>query len=163
MRKPLEGPEVWSGAELEAARDWRFRLTAPMLAEIDAALAGVERRGIAWEAMQRADFPLPQTAPLLAKIARRLEEGRGLAKLSGLPVERYDAVLELELQIRNDAGAVRAQTVARATHTRFLMDDYRDYERERVIQLQRLTDEVIAAALKRLEIELRANMSEWVR
>jgi Taurine catabolism dioxygenase TauD, TfdA family len=90
MRKPLEGPEVWSGAELEAARDWRFRLTAPMLAEIDAALAGVERRGIAWEAMQRADFPLPQTAPLLAKIARRLEEGRGLAKLSGLPVECYD-------------------------------------------------------------------------
>jgi hypothetical protein len=90
MHKPLEGPEVWSGAELEAARDWRFRLTAPMLAEIDAALAGVERRGIAWEAMQRADFPLPQTAPLLAKIARRLEEGRGLAKLSGLPVERYD-------------------------------------------------------------------------
>src|SRR5215470_1667745 len=90
MRKLLEGPEVWSGAELEAAGDWRFQLTAPMLAEIDAALAGVKRRGIAWDAMERADFPLPQTAPLLAEIARRLEEGHGLAKLSGLPVERYD-------------------------------------------------------------------------
>lgn len=79
------------------------------------------------------------------------------------PVERYDAVLELELQIRDDAGPVRARTVARATHARFLMDDFRDYERERVIQLQRLTDEIIAAALKRLEIELRANLGQWMR
>lgn len=33
---------------------------------------------------ERADFPLPQTAPLLAEI------GRGLSELSGLPVERHD-------------------------------------------------------------------------
>ena len=79
------------------------------------------------------------------------------------PVERYDAVLELELQIRDDAGKVRAQTVARATHTRFLMDDHRDYHRERVTQLQRLTDEIIAAALKRLEGEVRTNLARWVR
>jgi hypothetical protein len=79
------------------------------------------------------------------------------------PVERYDAVLELELQIRDDAGRVRAQTVARATHSRFLMDDHRDYRRERVDQLQRLSDEVIAAALKRLEAEVRTNLARWVR
>jgi hypothetical protein len=90
MRKPLDGPEVWTGAELAAADDWRFALTPPMLAEIDAALAVVKRRGLAWDALARADFPLPQTAPLLAEIARFLEQGRGLAKLSGLPVERYD-------------------------------------------------------------------------
>jgi hypothetical protein len=79
------------------------------------------------------------------------------------PVERYDAVLELELQIRDDGGSVRARTLARATHTRFLMDDFRDYERERITQLQLLTDEIIAAALKRLDAELHANMREWVR
>ncbi|MCW5771335.1 MAG: hypothetical protein KIT16_06845 [Rhodospirillaceae bacterium] len=79
------------------------------------------------------------------------------------PVERYDAVLELELQIKDDAGHVRAQTIARATHARFLMDDYRDYRRERIDQLQRLTDEVIAAALRRLEQELRINLARWVR
>ncbi|HEY7609162.1 MAG TPA: hypothetical protein VIF14_08010 [Alphaproteobacteria bacterium] len=79
------------------------------------------------------------------------------------PVERYDAVLELELQIRDDAGRIRAQTVARATHARFLMDDYRDYRRERTAELQALTDEVIAAALRRLEAELRANLARWVR
>jgi Taurine catabolism dioxygenase TauD, TfdA family len=90
MRAPLNGPEVWSGEELAAADDWRFRLTPPMLAEIDAAVAAVRRRGVAWEAMQRTDFPLAETASLLADIARTLEEGRGLAKVTGLPVERYD-------------------------------------------------------------------------
>jgi Taurine catabolism dioxygenase TauD, TfdA family len=90
MRKFLDGPDVWTGAELDAADDWRFRLTPPMLGEIDAALAALKRRGVAWEAMQRADFPVPQAAALLAEISRTLEEGRGLAKLAGLPVERYD-------------------------------------------------------------------------
>ena len=89
MRAPLNGPAVWSGEELAAADDWRFRLTPPMLAEIDAALAAVKRRGIGWEGIRRADFPLPQTAALLADISRTLEEGRGLAKLTGLAVERY--------------------------------------------------------------------------
>jgi hypothetical protein len=79
------------------------------------------------------------------------------------PVERYEAVLELELQIRDDAGRIRAQTVARATHARFLMDDYRDYRQERTTQLQALTDEVIAAALRRLEAEVRGNLARWVR
>jgi Taurine catabolism dioxygenase TauD, TfdA family len=90
MRTPLDGPYVWTGDELAAADDWRFRLTPPMLAEIDAALAAVRRRGIGWEGIERADFPLPQTAARLADISRTLEEGRGLAKVTGLPVERYD-------------------------------------------------------------------------
>lgn len=79
------------------------------------------------------------------------------------PVERYDAVLELEVQIKDDAGRTRAQTVARATHARFLMDDHRDYQRERTTQLQALSDEIIAAALKRLEGEVRTNLARWVR
>src|SRR5262245_2844982 len=90
MRKPFDGPEVWTGAELAEADDWRFRLTPAMVAEIAGALAAVKRRGLAWDALERADFPLPRTAPLLAEIVRFLEQGRGLAKLSGLPVERYD-------------------------------------------------------------------------
>jgi hypothetical protein len=86
---PIFGPCVWSGDELAAADDWRFRLTPPMLAEIDAALLSVKRRGLAWEAMRRDDFPVPLTAALLADIAQTLEHGRGLARLSGLPVERH--------------------------------------------------------------------------
>ena len=53
--------------------------------------------------------------------------------------------------------------MARATHARFLMDDFRDYQRERTTQLQALSDEIIAAALKRLEGEVRTNLAQWVR
>jgi len=89
-RRPLGGPCAWTGPELERDEAWRFRLTAEMVAEIDAAEAAVARRGLPWEALRREDFPLPLTRPLLVRIADELEEGRGLAKLSGLPVERYD-------------------------------------------------------------------------
>ena len=89
MHRPLQSPCVWTGEELAAASDWRYTLTPPMIAEIDAALAASKRRGIAWSGMQRGDFDLPQAAPLLAEISTALEEGRGLAKLSGLPVARY--------------------------------------------------------------------------
>ncbi len=89
MRQPLQGPFVWTGTELAAACDWQFALTAPMVSEIDGALAQVKARGLGWADLRRADFPLPWTAPLLDRIAKTLEEGRGLAKLSGLPVQRY--------------------------------------------------------------------------
>jgi TfdA family taurine catabolism dioxygenase TauD len=90
MRAPITGPCVWTGDELAAASDWRFALTPPMLAEIDAAVAGLKRRGLAWDRMECSDFPVPETARLLARVSTMLEDGRGLAKLTGLPVERYD-------------------------------------------------------------------------
>lgn len=88
--RPLAGPSVWHGAELESDLRWRFRLSPEQVAEIEGALAAVAARGLPWEAMRREDFPLPLTAPLLADIAEELENGRGLARLSGLPVEGWD-------------------------------------------------------------------------
>lgn len=90
LHKPLTGPSVWTGAELERSDRWRFPLTPAMVEEIDAAVRGVARRGLDWESMRREDFPLPLTAPLLARMSEELENGTGAAKLSGLPVERYD-------------------------------------------------------------------------
>jgi len=89
-RQPLDGPSVWSGAELEQDARWRFPLTPAMTEEIDRAVAAVAERGLPWEALRREDFPLPLTATLLTQVAEELEHGRGLAKISGLPVERYD-------------------------------------------------------------------------
>lgn len=89
-RSPLLGPFVWTGAELASKPGWQIPFTRRMLAEIDAALAGVKRRGLGWEAMRREDFPLDETARLLTQAARELEEGRGVVKLTGLPVGSYD-------------------------------------------------------------------------
>jgi hypothetical protein len=89
MRKAVEGPFVWTGPELAETTDWRFELGPRHRAEIDAALAQVKSCGIAWREMRRADFPLAETAELLGRLSTMLEDGRGLAKLSGLPVGDY--------------------------------------------------------------------------
>lgn len=89
-RQALVGPSLWSGEELAASRDWRFELTAPMIAELEGALAAVKRRGLAWESLAPGDFAAPQTAALLSQVSEMLESGRGVALLSGLPVERYE-------------------------------------------------------------------------
>jgi hypothetical protein len=60
-----------------------------VLAEIDAALGAVKERGLAWPDITRGDFPLPSYGADLADVARELEEGRGVALLRGLRVERY--------------------------------------------------------------------------
>ena len=112
------------------------------------------RQGQAWIVIRDASISAKQVPP-------RTRNWRDWFRRQ--PVERYDAVLALELQIKDDSGRTRAQTVARATHARFLMDDYRDYHRERTTQLQALSDEIIAAALKRLEGEVRTNLARWVR
>jgi hypothetical protein len=79
------------------------------------------------------------------------------------PVERYDGVLELELQIRDDAGKVQARAVTRARHARFLMDNFKDRERERTLELQHLADEIIVVALNQLDREVRGNLGQWLR
>ena len=79
-------PFAWKGAELEKSTDWIRRFSANELAEIDAALRGVQRKGLEWLDVTREDFPLPQFAAALAKIAQELETGRGIVLLRGLPL-----------------------------------------------------------------------------
>jgi hypothetical protein len=90
-RAPLGGFAAWTGADLERDQSWIRHLTAPDIAALDAALAHVRQRGLAWSQITRADFPLGDFAAHVAAMAEELENGRGLALLRGLSVERYDA------------------------------------------------------------------------
>jgi hypothetical protein len=85
----ITGPAAWQGAELAGSRDWIRPFTAGAVAEIDAALRGLERRGRRWPDFGRDDFPLPAFAGELAAIRDELERGRGIVLLRGLPVARY--------------------------------------------------------------------------
>ena len=87
--QPLEGPAAWRGADLARSTDWIWPVSAAAVAELDAALQGVKRRGLAWRDIRREDFPLPGFARTLADVQRELEDGRGVVLLRGLPVERY--------------------------------------------------------------------------
>jgi hypothetical protein len=89
-RKPVAGPSVWTGPEMMKSNRWIRDLPAGAKAELDAALANVQRRGLAWHEIRREDFPLPTLDALLADVADELENGCGMVKLRGLPVQAWD-------------------------------------------------------------------------
>src|SRR5262245_25289613 len=91
-RLPLTGPAVWRGDEIRSSTRWIRDLPSSAAAELDAALAAVKRKGLEWSQITRDDFPLSSLDGLLADIAEELENGCGIMKLRGFPVERYDEV-----------------------------------------------------------------------
>jgi hypothetical protein len=83
--RAIEHPSVWTGEQLKNRTDWIRPFEAAELAEIDAALRAVQARGLDWPDVGREDFPLPVFSAELARIARELEDGRGMILLRGLP------------------------------------------------------------------------------
>ncbi len=86
---PINGPCAWLGEEMAHSTRWLRDLKPAEIAQIDSALERVERRGLAWQEISRDDFLLPDLADLFAAIREELENGTGMVKLRGVPVERY--------------------------------------------------------------------------
>jgi Taurine catabolism dioxygenase TauD, TfdA family len=86
----LGGPAAWRGSDLLAQRDWIRPLSQAAIDELDAAVTGLRGRDMPWDAVTRRDFPLDRLASELAEAAEELENGRGVVKLTGVPVDRYD-------------------------------------------------------------------------
>lgn len=89
LTQPLTTPAAWVAADFDHDDSWIHPLSAAQIGAIDAALAGLAARGLAFPRFTRADFPLGPLEPLLARTAEELENGRGFCVLRGLPVERY--------------------------------------------------------------------------
>lgn len=87
--KTAAGPSVWTGAELAHSDEWILRLTTEDLAELDAALAVVERAKIPLQEITTAEFRLPKLSVRLRAFADDLENGRGFGVVRGVPVENY--------------------------------------------------------------------------
>ena len=88
-REPLRGDNVWLGRDIARSDRWIRQVEPEMLDEIDAALRQVEKRGLDWREITKADFPLPGMEALFEDIREELENGSGMMKLRGLPVTRY--------------------------------------------------------------------------
>lgn len=87
--KRLSGAAAWHGATLLAERDWIRPLDGAALEELDIAVKAARENGTAWRDLTAESFPLPTLSRAMADVAEELETGRGVVKLSGLPVDRY--------------------------------------------------------------------------
>ena len=86
--KPLVDPAEWYPDDFRNSEEWLWRLSDAEIAEIEAAVAGVEARGLDIKDIRRADVPLPGFATALADIRDELLDGRGFVVIRGLPVKR---------------------------------------------------------------------------
>jgi len=87
---PLSGPSVWLGRDIKDSKRWIRDLPASAHQELDAALQAVKAKGLDWSEITRADFPLPTLDAVMADVAEELEDGCGMVKLRGFPVDRYE-------------------------------------------------------------------------
>src|SRR5688572_5590080 len=80
----------WTGARLDYRHDGLHTLSAPEVAEIDAAL--VHLRGLGerdFPAITAETFPLPTLGRFFGQLRDELRVGRGFLLLRGIPRERY--------------------------------------------------------------------------
>lgn len=89
LHAPIGGRAAWTGAALAADRSWVMALPPGAAGEIEAALAGLGERPV--RRFDARDFPLPETAGFLRRVAEELEHGRGLVRLTGLDPSRFPA------------------------------------------------------------------------
>ncbi len=85
--QPVQGADVWTGAQLAADPSWIFHLDTAHRIEAMAALAKVKALNLPIEAITRDVFALPTLGPLLASLADTIEGGRGVALVRGVPID----------------------------------------------------------------------------
>ena len=88
VRRPIEGPSAWVGADMrQREAEWRYLLSPAEVAEIEAAVQAVRARGLDLAEIHREDFPLPTLGPVLDQLRSEVLNGRGFVLLHGMPVE----------------------------------------------------------------------------
>ena len=92
LNQPVVDPAAWTADDLASDQSWIHPLTESEIADLDAAVARVEERGLDILDITRDDFVLSTLGDRLDEIAADVVDGRGLALLRGVPVDRYSRV-----------------------------------------------------------------------
>ncbi len=87
--QPVVDPAAWTREDLAADQSWIHTLTSGDIAELDAVIADLEPRIESVLEVDRDDFALPTLGAKLDAVADDIVNGRGLAVVRGVPVERY--------------------------------------------------------------------------
>lgn len=88
-RRPIDHPGAWRAADFPDLDAITFTLERHHLRALDRALRFSHTTGRATECIGRDEFPLDDIAADLESIRERVQEGRGIVLLRGLPVARY--------------------------------------------------------------------------
>lgn len=86
----LTGGCLWSGEELRRDGAWLRQWPTGAVAAFERCLASVNKSGIPDMEITKADFALPELDAFLGDLREELENGLGVARIQGLPVDRYD-------------------------------------------------------------------------
>ncbi len=86
---PIRALAAWRGDAVRARGDYRCRLNADEVAEIEAALAHATATGKPTIDLTARDLPLPALSKRIAGWRAELSEGLGFVVVSGVPVQRW--------------------------------------------------------------------------
>lgn len=79
----------WLAADLQDPKEWVLPLGAREIDDLDTALASAKAQGLTIDRLTRENFPVASFGRLVPEIQDRLENGRGIVVLRGLPALRY--------------------------------------------------------------------------
>jgi hypothetical protein len=82
-------PADWHPEDIAKTESWRYVLSDAEIAEIDAAVAGVQERGLDIVDIRQDDFPLPTFSRAIEAMRGELQDGYGFVQIRGMPVERW--------------------------------------------------------------------------
>lgn len=129
----LHGDCVWTGAEMARDPRWVKSLPPALLAQLDAALAGVQH--LDWRRVGRTNFPLPAAAALPDEVRDELENGSGLVSLRGVDVARYgeDDLRRIWVALGCHLGSPMFQNCRGEDHGRTAFEDEAASGRDRLL------------------------------
>ncbi len=90
-RKAIQGPFAWTGDQVGSNTSWLCEVTDAQVAVIERGIEAFARQDVAWQSAGQGNLPLVELGDLFGRIREELEEGTGLFRLRGLPVERYSS------------------------------------------------------------------------
>ena len=89
MADDYTGPANWRAKDLQDEREWIIHLAPQQIAAIADALRAAKAAGATLPTLTRENFPLKGFDPLIDDVRNRLENGRGIVVLRGLPALEY--------------------------------------------------------------------------
>ena len=89
MRR-IDGPDAWVGEELLGNSRWQFRIEEPQNDALWRAVQAARATHTRWQDISAESFHIEAAEPLIQRISDELENGCGLASISGFDIDRYD-------------------------------------------------------------------------